>query len=96
MLLDEPTSHLDLRYQIKICQMLRKLRKHRTVIATFHDLNLASRFCSRLILMKDGELIAEGTPDKVVTTTNIWKAYRVRVSVKANPGTKKTKYVVLP
>ncbi|MBI5400336.1 ABC transporter ATP-binding protein [Candidatus Saganbacteria bacterium] len=96
MLLDEPTSHLDLRYQIKICQLLKKLRKHRTVIATFHDLNLASRFCSRLILFKDGDVIAEGPPEKVVTTANIWKAYRVRVSVKANTGTKKTKYVVLP
>jgi iron complex transport system ATP-binding protein len=96
MLLDEPTSHLDIRYQVKICKLLRKLRAHRSIVATFHDLNLASRFCTRLILLKNGELIADGSPDKVVTPENIWKAYRVKVSVKNNPRTKKAKYVMLP
>lgn len=96
LLLDEPTSHLDIRYQVKICKLLRKLRTHRSVIATFHDLNLASRFCSRLILLKNGELIAEGSPDEVVTPQNIWKAYRIKVVVKKNPHTKKARYVLLP
>jgi iron complex transport system ATP-binding protein len=96
MLLDEPTSHLDIRFQMKICKLLRKLRVHRSIVATFHDLNLASRFCTRLILVKGGEIIAEGLPDQVVTPENIWKAYRVKVSVKNNPKTKKAKYVMLP
>lgn len=96
LLLDEPISHLDIRYQVKICKLLRKLRSHRSIIATFHDLNVASRFCSRLILLKNGELIAEGSPDKVVTPENIWKAYRIKVSVKNNPHTEKAKYVLLP
>lgn len=96
MMLDEPTSHLDIRYQIKICKLLRKLRAHRSIVATFHDLNLASRFCTRLILLKNGEVIEEGPPDKVVTPQNIWKAYRVKVTVKNNPKTKKAKYVLLP
>ncbi|MDD5593959.1 MAG: ABC transporter ATP-binding protein [Candidatus Margulisbacteria bacterium] len=96
MLLDEPTSHLDIRYQVNICKMLRKLRSHRSIVATFHDLNLASRFCSRLVLMKAGELIAEGAPDQVVTPENIWKAYRIKVSVKKNPTTQKARYVLLP
>jgi iron complex transport system ATP-binding protein len=87
---------LDIRYQVKICKLLRKLRAHRSIVATFHDLNLASRFCTRLILLKNGELIADGLPDKVVTPENIWKAYRVKVSVKNNPRTKKAKYVLLP
>ncbi len=96
MLLDEPTSHLDIRYQVNICKMLRKLRSHRSIVATFHDLNLASRFCSRLVLLKNGELIAEGPPDKVVTPENIWKAYRIKVAVKKNPTTQKARYVLLP
>lgn len=96
LLLDEPTSHLDIRYQIKICKLLRKLRAHRSIVATFHDLNLASRFCSRLVLLKNGELIAEGAPDEVVTPENIWKAYRVKVTVRKNPNTKKARYVLLP
>ena len=96
MLLDEPTAHLDIRYQVKICKLLRKLRAHRAVVATFHDLNLASRFCSRLVLLKRGELIAEGKPDEVVTPENIWKAYRIKVAVRKNPRTKKARYVLLP
>ena len=96
LLLDEPTSHLDIRFQIKICKLLRKLRAHRSIVATFHDLNLASRFCSRLILLKNGEMVAEGSPETVVTPENIWKAYRVKVTVKKNPNTKKARYVLLP
>ncbi len=96
LLLDEPTSHLDIRYQVKICKLLRKLRSHRSIVATFHDLNLASRFCSRLVLLKNGELIAEGPPGEVVTPDNIWKAYRIKVSVRKNPNTQKARYVLLP
>ncbi|MBN2058007.1 MAG: ABC transporter ATP-binding protein [Candidatus Saganbacteria bacterium] len=96
MLLDEPTSHLDIRYQVRICKLLRKLRSRRSIIATFHDLNLASRYCSRLILLKDGELVAAGSPENVVTPENIWKAYRLKVTVRSNPRTRKAKYVLLP
>jgi len=96
LLLDEPTSHLDIRYQVKICRLLRKLRSHRSIVATFHDLNLASRFCSRLVLIKNGELIAEGKPAEVVTPENIWKAYRIKVAVKKNPRTQRARYVLLP
>jgi iron complex transport system ATP-binding protein len=96
LLLDEPTSHLDIRYQLKICRLLKKLRRQRSIVATFHDLNLASRFCSRLVLLKNGHLIAEGKPDEVVTAENIWKAYRIKVAVKKTLRTRKTRYVLLP
>ena len=96
LMLDEPVSHLDIRYQVKICKLLKKLRAHRSIVATFHDLNLASRFCSRLILMKNGEMIAQGPPDEVVTPKNIWKAYRIKVTVQNNPRTRRARYVLLP
>jgi iron complex transport system ATP-binding protein len=96
LLLDEPISHLDIRYQVKISKLLRKLRSHRSILATFHDLNLASRFCSRLLLIKNGELIAEGSPAEVVTPENIWKAYQIKVAVKKNPKLEKARYVLLP
>jgi iron complex transport system ATP-binding protein len=96
LMLDEPTSHLDLRYQVNICKLLKRLRNHRSIIATFHDLNLASRFCSQLILLKNGELIARGTPEEVVTPENIWKAYRIKALVKSDAEKKKTRYVLLP
>lgn len=96
MLLDEPISHLDIRYQVKILKLLRKLRQTRTVIATFHDLNMAGRFCDRLILMKTGEIISMGRPDEVLTRENIWKAYRIKAEVKINPKTKHARLVLLP
>ncbi|OGC05624.1 hypothetical protein A2526_04490 [candidate division WOR-1 bacterium RIFOXYD2_FULL_36_8] len=96
MLLDEPISHLDLRYQVKILKLLKKIRQQRTIIATFHDLNMASRFCQKLMLLKHGEIIAYGYPDEVVTTENIWKAYRVKAQVKKNPRTKRASLVFLP
>lgn len=96
MLLDEPISHLDIRYQVKILKLLRKIRQTRTVIATFHDLNMAARFCQRLILMKNGEIIATGKPDEVLTRENIWKAYRIKAEVRTNPKTKNAKLVLLP
>jgi iron complex transport system ATP-binding protein len=96
LLLDEPISHLDIRYQVKICKLLKKLKSHRSIIATFHDLNIASRFCSYLILIKEGEVIACGTPDKVVTPENIWKAYRIKVKVRNNPESRRARYVLLP
>lgn len=96
LILDEPTTHLDIRYQVSICKLLARLRRRRAVVSTFHDLNLASRHCSRLILLKKGEIIADGEPDKVVTTKNIWEAYRIKAVVKKNPYTKKSKYILLP
>ena len=96
LLLDEPTTHLDIRFQVKICRLMSWLRKHRSIISTFHDLNLASRYCSKLILIKKGEMIAEGKPADVVTPENIWKAYHIKAVVKSNPRNKKAKYVLLP
>jgi len=94
LLLDEPISHLDIRYQVKICRLLRRLRAHCSLLATFHDLNLASRFCTRLVLMSRGRIVADGPPAEVVTAENIWKVYRIKVDVKKSH--EKVRYVLLP
>jgi len=96
MLLDEPTSHLDIRYQVRILKLLRKLRQTRTIVATFHDLNMAARFCQKLLLLKAGEIVAFGRPDEVLTAENIWKAYRIKAEVKRNPKTRHARLVLLP
>lgn len=93
ILLDEPISHLDIRYQVKIIKLLRKIRAHRTVISTFHDLNIASRFCQKIMLMKKGEILAFGRPEEILSPENIWKAYRIRALVKQS---NKTRLVFLP
>ena len=96
MLLDEPISHLDLRYQVKTLKLLKKIKQQRTVISTFHDLNMAMRFCKRIILFRNGEILADGEPQDVITPENVWKAYRVKVQIKNNPRTKNSSLMFLP
>lgn len=85
ILLDEPSASMDIaneeqtfRYSAELC------RNGKTVIAAVHDLKTAVRFCSRLVLMKDGRIIADGTPEKVVTRQNLLKAYGVNALVYKN------------
>lgn len=60
LVMDEPTSHLDVKYQIQIMELAKSLGI--TVIASFHDLNLAAAICDKLLLLKGGELVAAGIP----------------------------------
>jgi iron complex transport system ATP-binding protein len=89
LLLDEPTSHLDFRFQIKVLRMLRRMREDKLIIATFHDLNLAARFSRKLLLINRGEMIAFGRPDDVLTNDNLRRAYRMKLEVRRNPKTNK-------
>jgi len=89
LLLDEPTSHLDLRFQFKILRLLRSLREDHLIIATFHDLNIAARFCRKLLLLNNGEMIAFGRPDNVFTTENLRRVYKIKLDVRKNPKTGK-------
>lgn len=88
ILLDEPTSNLDIAHEEQIFRYCRDLcTKGKTVIAAVHDLKIASRYCSRLILLKDGEIIANGSVDEVLTTDNISQAYNVNAIVYKNKVT---------
>jgi iron complex transport system ATP-binding protein len=83
LLLDEPTSSLDIKHQLEILCMLRSLTqsKERSVIVTMHDLNLASRFSDRMIMLKQGKIFASGTPESVLTEENIEKVYGISCKV---------------
>ncbi|MEQ8200752.1 MAG: heme ABC transporter ATP-binding protein [Syntrophomonadaceae bacterium] len=83
LLLDEPTSYLDLNYQIEIMQLLAKLRSQYglTIIMVLHDLNLASRYCDYLILIKQGSIHAIGPPHHVITADMIKEVYGCEVKV---------------
>jgi iron complex transport system ATP-binding protein len=80
LLLDEPTSHLDLKSQIEILDLMKSLSSQRklTVIATFHDINLASLFSDQVVLMKDGMIVGVGEPDEVITEFNIAETYSMQ------------------
>ena len=81
MILDEPTSALDIKYQIQILNILKRLNesKKTTVILAMHDLHLASKFCTRLILLEEGKIFKDGTTKEVLQKEHIEKVYGVKV-----------------
>ena len=81
MILDEPTSALDIKYQIQILNILKQLNedKNMTVILAMHDLHLAAKFCSRLILLEDGKIFQDGKTKEVLQKEHIEKVYGVKV-----------------
>lgn len=87
LLLDEPTSHLDITFQSKIMNLLQQLNEQEglTVVMIIHDLNLAGEYCNHLALIKEGEIINQGSPNEVLTFQNIESAYDTVVIVKNNP-----------
>ncbi|MCF6460924.1 ABC transporter ATP-binding protein [Clostridium sp. Cult3] len=86
ILLDEPTSHLDINHQIEILRLLKRLnRKHgTTIILVIHDINLANRYSDRILLLDKGQVLGIGKPSQVVNSYNIEKAYNLKVVVEKN------------
>ena len=77
--LDEPTNHLDIKYQLQLLDIVKGL--NRTVISAIHDLNIAAMYCTRLVVMKDGHIITQGSPREVLTPELIRQVYEVEASV---------------
>ena len=97
LLLDEPTSALDLHHQIEVMEMIQNLNieKKITVVAVLHDLNLAARYCERLIMIKDGLVIKDGLPQEVITHKSLSKLYGLTLLVKNNPIFRKPEIIPL-
>jgi len=87
LLLDEPTAHLDITHQALILDLIRRLNRELalTVLMVLHDLNLASEYSHRLVLLKEGRLVACGQPDQVVTYKTVEDVYDTVVVVDKNP-----------
>jgi iron complex transport system ATP-binding protein len=83
LLLDEPTASLDLGYQLEVASLLRRLNRERcvTMVLATHDLNLAASLCDRLILMRNGRVVAEGPTREVLTASSIRRIYDVEADV---------------
>lgn len=75
LILDEPTNHLDITHQLQLLRIVKGLDV--TVISAIHDLNIAAMFCDRLYVLKDGSILAEGTPREVLTPELIRRVYEV-------------------
>jgi iron complex transport system ATP-binding protein len=89
LLLDEPTAHLDISYQIEILDLARRLTgdKGLATLVVLHDLNLASQYCDQLALLAEGRIVAFGPPAEVVTEEHIRQAYGAEVQVRLQPAT---------
>jgi iron complex transport system ATP-binding protein len=87
ILLDEPTAHLDIKYQIETLGLVRQLCHERKliVVIALHDLNLAVQYCDRLIILHNGEIHTQGTPETVVTAQTIKEVYGIDVYVCPHP-----------
>ena len=87
LLLDEPTAFLDLHHQLDIARIIRRLNGERglTVALVSHDLNLASQYCDRLLLLREGEIVAMGAPEEVIASASLEPVYGCPVLVDQHP-----------
>ncbi len=83
VLLDEPTSNLDIKHQIEVTKILSKLPKERgtMVVMISHDINITARYAERIIMIHDGKLYADGTTDEILTKENLRTVYGVDVDI---------------
>ncbi len=98
LLLDEPNTHLDLAHQLDILHLTRSASTERrlTVIAVFHDLNLAALFSRRILLLANGSIAALGTPDEVLTQNHLSTVFRTKVIVDRHPFVDVPRVTVIP
>jgi len=91
LVLDEPTAHLDLRYQVEAAALLRRLNRERgtTVLLVSHDLNLAAEVCDRLLLMNQGRVAALGAPEAVLDEVLLASVFGCAVVVDKNETTRR-------
>lgn len=88
LLLDEPTTFLDLAYQIEVLDLLRELNEQgRTIVMVLHDLNQACRYADYLVAMRDGTIMAEGLPKEVMTEATVLKVFGLESRIVLDPIT---------
>lgn len=90
LFLDEPTTYLDIRYQIEILKLVQKLNREYgiTIIVVLHDMNQAIHYSDRIIGLKDGHVAAEGAPDEIITPESIRELYGITLGVTEVEGEK--------
>jgi iron complex transport system ATP-binding protein len=89
LMLDEPTAHLDLNHQLDVCRILKRIHTQlqMTVLLVSHDINLASQYCDRILVMKAGAVVCFGSPREVIHPQVLAEVYGCQVLVDAHPET---------
>ncbi|MBS8267025.1 ATP-binding cassette domain-containing protein [Mesobacillus boroniphilus] len=98
LLLDEPTNHLDLSFQKELLDLLKKwaAEEELTIVSIFHDLNLASLYCDRLLLMENGEVLIIDTPVEVLKEERIKRVYKTQIKNHPHPEIAKPQLLLVP
>ena len=91
LLLDEPTTYLDMAHQLEILQLLEKLNKEqgRTIVMVIHDLNHAARFSHHMVALQNGKMVKEGTAEEVMTADVLKDVFNIDAEIVKDPRTKK-------
>ncbi|MFI3238586.1 MAG: ABC transporter ATP-binding protein [Lachnospiraceae bacterium] len=89
ILLDEPTTYLDMAYQLEVLQLVQTLNKEKgiTVIMVLHDINQASRFSDELVMLKKGSIINQGSPQEVMNKENLREVFKIEANIINLPDT---------
>ncbi|WP_100407560.1 ABC transporter ATP-binding protein [Bacillus solitudinis] len=90
-ILDEPMKHLDIHQQLHILDLLKRLKI--TVLTTMQDINLASSYCERFIVMQDGRLVANGSPNEIPTKQLVEEVFQVEATIWTHPLTLKAQVI---
>ena len=90
LFLDEPTSYLDIRYQLEILELVKKLNREFgiTIVMVLHEINQAIRFSDSIIGLKDGNVLAHGNPEEIITSELLEQLYGVKLGVTEIDGHK--------
>jgi iron complex transport system ATP-binding protein len=98
LLLDEPSAFLDLKHQVQIFELMRRLNRERglTIVAALHDLNLAALFFPRLVILRGGIVYRDGSPKDILTEETIEEIYGIKVRVEQDPSNQRPQIFVCP
>lgn len=86
LILDEPTNHLDIHHQLELFDFLKELKT--TIISAVHDLNIAAMYCDYLYVFQEGEIVASGTPENILTTQLLADIFKISAEVYLHPSKK--------
>lgn len=87
LLLDEPTTYLDISYQLEVMELVREINEkfNITIVMVLHELNQASKYSDRLVIMKDGEVVSDGCPRDVINKETIKQVYKIECDIDNDP-----------
>jgi iron complex transport system ATP-binding protein len=98
LFLDEPSSHLDISYQVEIYKILKNLQRERgkTILSTEHNINLVIPYSQKIIFLKEGKIQAQGPPEKLITKANIREVFQAEVEIRENLHSKLPEISLIP